>query len=294
MQDEDEAPSWYAGVTDIDLAGHTVDLGKGLVLSPTYVHVMAHAMLAFKRPEAGKPHPGPWVGVPGGFSMDASAQLYVPGCYTRAKTANYNVVRRLVGLMRMWVQPTIRLAFVSQVDFEEIPAEAKRSPVAALPLETESLQLRVTTGDTDSHTELMEWVRLNWETALDLAERHPSFELALDAIDQVWFMKSKPLALVALWGALEALFTGQKTELRFRVSSMVAAYLESPGPNRAALQRSAAKLYDARSSAAHGSSTHSDRDLMESYELLRRAVVRMVEEQKVPTARDLEALLFGG
>jgi hypothetical protein len=294
MQTQNETPNWYACITDIDLAGTTIELGKGLVLSPAYVHVMAHAMLAFKRPEAGKPHPGPWVGVPGGFSLEASAQLYVPGTYKRAKTVNYNVVRRLVGLMRMWVPPTIQLAFVSQVHFEEIPAEAQRSGVAALSLETEMLRLRVNTSIDHSPAELIEWVRKYWETTLDLAEQHASFELALEAIDQVWFMKSKPLALVALWGALEALFTGQKSELRFRVSSMLAAYLEPAGPARAALQKAAAKLYDARSSAAHGSNDHSDKEWLDSYELLRRAIVRMVEERKVPTIRDLEALLFGG
>lgn len=42
------------------------------------------------------------------------------------------------------------------------------------------------------------------------------------------------VSLLAVWGALEHLFSPAKQELRFRVTTNIAAYLESPGPTRMA------------------------------------------------------------
>jgi hypothetical protein len=103
-----------------------------------------------------------------------------------------------------------------------------------------------------------------------------------------------PLALVSLWGALERLFTREKTELRFRVSANMAAYLEPPGLGRVALFRVVRGLYDRRSEAAHGSGDGGDESVTQTYTLLRRVLFRMIEEEHVPSREDLEASLFGG
>ena len=59
--------------------------------------------------------------------------------------------------------------------------------------------------------------------------------------------------MVSPWGALEALFSPSTSELKFRVSSLIAAYFEVPGVERVKCQREVAKLYDKRSTAAHES-----------------------------------------
>jgi len=293
MSSKSELVEWYAGLTNLDVGLASEELGHGLTLSRAYVHVMAHAMLAFKPPKPGKPHEGPWVHAPGGFALDVDAQLYIPATYARPKTANFAVTTRLVGLLRICVDPRIRLAFVSHVPFSELPEEAKRAHVAALTMETEPLRIKFKPSSDHSHLERLDWVRQHWEAALDLAERSVPFALALDVLESVLFIKNPALALVSIWGALEALFTGSKVELRFRVSALLATYLEPPGPKRYRLQKAAAKLYDARSAAAHGAPKHTEDDLGSSYDLLRFAVIKMIEVRKVPDHKELEAMLFG-
>ena len=242
MSAKSKLVEWYAGLTNLDLGVGSEEIGHGLTLSTVYVHVMAHAMLAFKPPQSGNPHEGPWVHAPGGFALNVDAQLYIPSTYARPKTANFGVATRLVGLLRICVDPRIRLAFVSHVPFSELPEEAKRAHVVALTMETEPLRMTFKTSSDHSQVERLAWVRQHWEAALDLAERSVPFALALDTLESVLFIKNPALALVSIWGALEALFTGSKVELRFRVSALLATYLEPSGPKRFELQKATAKL----------------------------------------------------
>lgn len=53
------------------------------------------------------------------------------------------------------------------------------------------------------------------------------------------------------------------------------------------------KLYDARSKVAHGAGSEEVEPLVETYALLRRALIKMIEEQHVPTREELESSLFG-
>jgi len=122
----------------------------------------------------------------------------------------------------------------------------------------------------------------------------PEFSLAMNAHDQVPLASQPGLAMVSLWGALEALFHAGRSELRFRVSALIAAYLEPPGAGRLELQRQIAKLYDARSSAAHGRKDDEVGPVRDAFVLMRRVLTRIIENSHVQTRDELEELLLGG
>jgi hypothetical protein len=50
----------YYGLSGIELDFDSFDLGHGVILSRTYLHVMAHPMIAFAPAPPGEHHPGPW------------------------------------------------------------------------------------------------------------------------------------------------------------------------------------------------------------------------------------------
>jgi hypothetical protein len=81
--------------------------------------------------------------------------------------------------------------------------------------------------------------------------------------------------------------------LRFRVSALIAAFLEPPGESRLAVQKHVAALYDKRSAAAHGLPRHDRNDVLDTLNLLRRVALMIIDNKKVPTKRELEAKLFG-
>jgi hypothetical protein len=133
----------------------------------------------------------------------------------------------------------------------------------------------------------------HWTATHQLLNGNSEFALAVEAIDTGQFVQSTALALVSLWGALEALFSPSTSELKFRVSALIAAFLEPPGTGRATLQKEIAKLYDKRSAAAHGKPKHQPEDLLATFNLLRRVLIKMISSGKVPSKDDLEGMLFG-
>ena len=94
------------------------------------------------------------------------------------------------------------------------------------------------------------------------------------------------------WGALEELFAPSRAELRFRVSAHIAAYLEPAGPKRLKTFKTVADLYTARSKAAHTAQDAELGALVQSFVLLRNALIKMVDEGAMPTQADLERRLL--
>ena len=128
---------------------------------------------------------------------------------------------------------------------------------------------------------------------LELYQSHSEFRLAIDALDHGQFEPNPSLSLVSLWGAIEALFSPSTTELKFRVSALVAAYLEPLGSSRLTKQREVSALYDQRSAAAHGKPKHSPEHLLATFQLVRTILIRIMECGHVPSKAELEANLFG-
>nr|WP_304655653.1 HEPN domain-containing protein [Neorhizobium galegae] len=121
----------------------------------------------------------------------------------------------------------------------------------------------------------------------------PEFQLAASALNAGQFIPNSALTLISLMGALEAIFSPSKTELKFRVSSLIAAYLHPYGKDRLETQKAIGLLYDKRSAAAHGKPNHAEDDVLKAFELLRAVLIRMVEDGKVPSKAELELSLFG-
>ncbi len=116
--------------------------------------------------------------------------------------------------------------------------------------------------------------------------------MALSSIDDIYFQKSTALSLVGLWGALEAIFTKSKAELRFRVSVMIAAYLKQNSDDAYDYHKKLLKLYDARSKAAHGDHNLKDSTLYDSFEVMYGVITKIFENGHVPTKEELERLLL--
>jgi hypothetical protein len=140
--------------------------------------------------------------------------------------------------------------------------------------------------------ESIEWVVEHWADAVNLRGSSHEFDFALNTFDNAQCIPNTAMMLVSIWGALEAIFSPHKAELVFRASTQLAAFLSPRGPGRLEKQREIAKLYGLRSSAAHGAPKHVDDDLVKTYELLRMAIIRMIEQKMVPTKEFLEELLL--
>lgn len=281
----------FAGLAGLELDFEEYLLDETIVLSKTYAHLMSPYIMAFAPPlNPESHHPGPWKSASGGIGYDITAELRVPIEFGPEKGTA--IINLLLSLFRLWCSPSISVPVISNISFSEA-ADAPDDAVNLIPTELERVYFPLEAPEGRLITsERLEWVKDHWRSAERLVTENPDFHHALQALDQ-GLVVLPSLGLVSLWGALELIFSPANTELRFRVSGLVAAYLEDFGEARLALQKKAAKLYDVRSTAAHGRGKDNLSALLDTFQLLRRAIIKMINDEHVPSKDELESRLFG-
>jgi hypothetical protein len=282
-----------AGLEGRPLEPTRFDLGDGVVISKTFTHLMAPLVAAFAPAQPGKPHPTPWKAVRGGFGFDILSEVKVSTATAKRHSEDPNTTLwSIVALIRLRNGPGITMPAITTVSFTDLKKTGNE--VEIWPIEIEPRLLSVQLSDPERISELdLAWVRKYWPQACRLLAKSPEFSMALQTIDQCVFLRHAPLALLSLWAALEGIFSGGRDELRYRISAGLASFLEPSGLSRLSLQKEIAKLYDSRSAAAHGRFDESSAPLSLTYALARRAVIKIIEDEHVPTRAELEAKLFG-
>lgn len=282
----------FFGLHGLQLPEAGCDLGNGVVVRKTYAHIFAPFMVAFAPPEElTKHHPGPWSSASGGISYDISAELVVPIENEGGTDKAIQIARVILFLLRLGVNPAITLPVFSNLAFDRENANEKHQ--ALYPFEVQNRFFALSVEEEAASFESLKWVQDYWLVTQELLKKSPEFALAKEAIDQGQFIQNTTLTLVSLWGALEALFSPSTSELRFRVSALIASFLEKPGPSRRELQKKVAKLYDKRSAAAHGRPKHDQQHLLETFNLLRNVLFKIIESGYVPNNEQLDIMLFG-
>ncbi|MDP2316553.1 MAG: HEPN domain-containing protein [Pseudomonadota bacterium] len=122
------------------------------------------------------------------------------------------------------------------------------------------------------------------------------FGMAMTALTTHHHQGSFRMNAASLWAGIEAVF-GISQELTFRLSLLLAAFLEPRGDGRLDLYKKVKKLYGVRSQAVHGGKM-SDEDLRkhiaEVRALLARLLTKFVEDERVPATEDFERHLLSG
>lgn len=279
----------YAGISGVDLSMETFDLGQGVLLRRTYAHLFSPFIVAFAPPgRKGDPHPGPWSTAEGGLAFDVHIQLSVPAdCSLGGLSDSTDVVWWIAALLRVARFPYLSVPVLATHPFTAIPDSEEK--VCLHPMEVRPRIMSPTEKTTTTiDRETLEWLRDRWISAGKLLYSHGTFRSAFQAFDSATIEGKRSSSLLSLWGGLEQLFGSG----RFRIASSIAAYLVPLGEDRLTTYRRVLKLYDERSSAAHTANEAKIEPFMETYVLMRNALIQIVNEGHVPTRADLESLLF--
>jgi hypothetical protein len=282
----------YAGLSGLVLDEPSIDLGCGVILSKTYAHLMAPFTMAFAPARPNQPHTAPWKPASGGIAVDVTAELLIPESLGQDFESRVSVARKIVFLLRLWNNPAITLTVFSNNPFYSLPA-VPDAVCKLVPFETQPRHFPLGIDGYQESLSSVQWVKAHWESTLKLTSSSTEFTLAMEAFDMGQQIPNTALTLISLWGALESIFAPSPSELRFRVSSLIACYLTSAGPARLKQQKVIALLYDKRSAAAHGKPKHASDDLFQTFLILRKVLIKIIEARKVPTRDDLDILLFG-
>ena len=211
------------------------------------------------------------------------AQLKVPKEFNPPRWFDHlNTAWWFAALLRLRATPLISVPVIASEPFSKAP-EIEHD-IQFWPIEAEPRRLILDRAPATRVSEsVLVWVGDHWREG----------GVLMQAFDQSLFARSVKLALLSLWGALEAVFSPGRNELRFRVTALIATFLEPAGENRRSLQRKLEKLYDSRSAAAHGRPESLLEPLIETYAITKCIVTKILEENRVPTPLQLENQLFG-
>lgn len=250
--------------------------------------------MAFGRATEGKAHPAPWRAAKGGFGYDVEIELSVPiEQKLPGGLSGDESIWLIAALLRLAKYAYLIVPVISDLSFGDA-ATSKQEPLLR-PFEIEPRIFHA--GEEEPprlKIEDLSWVKSVWPRTAELMRICPALNMALRAADACTVQGRPASALLTAWGALEELFAPSRAELRFRVSAHIAAYLEPVGPKRLELFKTVADLYSARSKAAHTAQDADIAALVQSFVILRNALIRMIDEGAVPTQADLEKRLFCG
>jgi hypothetical protein len=202
-----------------------------------------------------------------------------------------NTVWWFAALLRLVATQLAAVPVISNVSFSAA-GKLSDTKVKLWPVEVHPHRLIADGGPTIQEESLV-WIAKYWQDAAWLMNNSREFNLAMQTLARCGFERFYSLALLSLWSGLEAIFSPGSSELRFRVSSSIAAFLEEPGAARLELQKRVAELYDVRSRAVHGGLKDEERPLAETHKLMTRILLKIIEANSVPSRTDLEARLFG-
>jgi hypothetical protein len=282
----------YGGVSGVKLPVESFALGEGVELRQTYSHLFSANMMAFSPRGPQGYHPAPWKAAKGGFGYDIEVEIRAPlqttlgGAFDAKETIWW-----IAALLRLARFPYLSVPVISDRSFRDIPT-SKEEPTLT-PFETEGRLFGPSqSNDCTLGADHLAWVAQKWVSAGRLLNNNPKFYSALKAFDSATVRGRASASLLALWGGLEQIFAPSAAELRFRVAALLASYLEVPGASRLELYRQVLKLYNERSIAAHTAQDIETAPLAQTYVVMRNALVRMIDEEKVPTQADLESMLF--
>ena len=273
----------YAAISGIIFPIDEYSFGHGIIISKTFAHVFGPYMVAFRKPEkSGFHHPGPWKSIGGGVAFDIWHELIMPKEIKLFKEIdNLNTIWIIAALMRLRLSPFIAVPVISSVKFSEI--ESSKSSVTFHAIEPIQSNLFSKIEIDQPDIQALDWIKQYFITVGKLYEANDKYAFALLCIDRAITETRYSMALMTLWGAIEQIFsTDDKQELSYRISLNVASYLEERGDQREALFKRVRKLYNARSRAAHGSPSEDKSEFVETYNLLKRVIIKITEAGLTP------------
>jgi hypothetical protein len=291
---EENGKKLFAGLSGVELDVDAFDLGSGVVIRRAQAQVASFSIVSFSPDGLKGVMDSVWQQPSqGGLSFDIKVELQVPDRPLIDETiSSRETIWWIVALLRLFRYPFASIPMISNHPYYEASDAALKPSIELVEIEPRVLKADSAEASTITK-EILIWVRDNWQESGKLLTTNAEFSAAMKAFDYATVRGRQSSAMLAVWAALEQIFSPSPGELRFRVSAFMASYLEEPGEKRSAKFKEIMALYKERSTAAHTTRAIEPKSLLGSYVLLRNVLTKIISAGKVPNQDELEGLLFG-
>jgi hypothetical protein len=280
----------YISLAGVDFDGECMSFPRGIELRKTSLHITSPMLLDYRRPYS-KEHLPRILQIGRQPSHQVTCELAIPADAAQNLNDQMEIASTAVFLLRLYADPSVTMLAVSNVSFSEL--YDCEGPYVVIPIQSGHRYFKLDTSEPDKVKPTVAGIPDLFDVAHRLRMDSAEFRTLTYAFETAQYLQDSALVLISLWGALEAIFSPSTSELRFRVSALMASYLHEAGPDRVAKQKRIASLYDKRSAAAHGKPKHAGDDVFETIVLARQVLLKCLEEAKVPSKESLDQRLFG-
>ncbi|HSN87930.1 MAG TPA: hypothetical protein VL025_14320 [Thermoanaerobaculia bacterium] len=281
----------YAALRGAGLDVPSFDFGHGVVLSRVDAYLPAPLLTEILPQVPEVNHPALRALAARGPGIDLSAQLFIPAEFNPHRWLDrVNAVWWMVTLLRLRSTPEVQVPLLSSEPFSGTPRTGEGVGFWPVEIEARRLPFEPDAPRRISADDLL-WIEAHWFHAGRLVVRNVLFNDAVKALDKAYSIPEAPASLAALWESLESLF-GEEGGPGPGVPGSIASFLTPEGLSRGSLREGVSRLYEARSAADAG---HEPPEgfLAETYAIVKRVFLKIIEEDRVPTREEIEAGRFG-
>jgi hypothetical protein len=271
----------YCGISGARLEDEEAKLGHGVTLRRIARRLTARE-LADALPEPQRLLHGWRSG-----EVALTAQLFLPGDFQPPRWLDrVNGAWWFAMLLRLRVSPRARIPLLAA---DPLTSEGRRSTPGRLwPLEVEERApwLDVPAGSATSlGAPELDWLRAHWLLSGRRVARHPRLNRAARRLDEAYATGDPQVAFLALCRALETLLS-PAGEPSPRLPSHLEGFLGEP--------RTADAMEDleAERARAEDGVDPEPESLARAYDLVRRVLLKVIEEDHVPTEAEIQAGSF--
>ncbi len=281
-----ESVRLYGGISGLPISIPEFALCEGLVVRETFAHVMAPYLMAFAKPlRPGAPHPPPWKAANGGIGFDVTVEVALSYPARPTGLDRLNTLWWVLALLRLRTGAALRMPVVSDTPFAGIPSQSTEPNLWTVEMPPHQLIVSRSTP-AEIVPEHLEWLR---DVVVDGARLldNTSFNRAFQTFDSAIWAHSLGSAVVMAWASLETLFRPGRAQITKTLSRLIATFLNPAGSERDRDFQRIVKLYEARGGTVHDAQIPEEHQLLDSFELARRSLMRCLEIRSVPNAEDL-------
>jgi hypothetical protein len=200
------------------------------------------------------------------------------------RTDRLNEAWWLVSLLRLRINPFIRLPLIARCSFSEMSGRWREKDLA-FPIEFTPDMIRVVSAHkVKADKSDLDWIRQHWVSGGAHVRSHTNVDAAFQAFDQCSRARTPALAMVQLWAGLELLFVDGKSDksISDQLAHNLSSFIEKNVDKRRILEKQIRKLYGKRSGAAHAATLSSIAYLQQSYSLMQSVLIDIVGNCSLP------------
>jgi len=189
----------YVGIAGVQLDSEKINLGEGIILSKTEAHVFSNNFLSFGPKSKSGYYKAPWRVVLGGQDSYLNSQLLIPSNLSTDSIIQLKIVRSVLFLIRIHINPNAQVVAYSPISFTEIDQICDAS-VSVYPGDFRNKALRVTSKTNLITESNSKWIATHWRTVFDFIQTNGIFDLAVATIDNAQYTQNTGLTMVSISG----------------------------------------------------------------------------------------------